>query len=230
MTRLEKYLVATATEIIEAETTVSRYFVIGNVKVRVSDHLSKMSDADLQVIIPLNGGTKYIVTVKDSPGKFLVWNATQIKDFIPSLQIIKGLKEGVQLKPKPKDSAVQKIQLALNNSNTDGGSLTFDGTIIESRLKEKQLTSKQREVFRRIKSTWDISQIGTLPSMIKVDLGLSNGSVNEDVQIFLTCTSLTYKEILNIYKIIVVDNRMVPTIKLLQEAYSLIVQQDSAII
>lgn len=146
------------------------------------------------------------------------------KDFIPSLQIIKGLKEGVQLKPKPKDSAVQKIQLALNNSNTDGGSLTFDGTIIESRLKEKQLTSKQREVFRRTKSTWDISQIGTLPSMIKVDLGLSNGSVNEDVQIFLTCTSLTYKEILNIYKIIVVDNRMVPTIKLLQEAYSLIVQ------
>lgn len=142
---------------------------------------------------------------------------TQIKDFIPSLQIIKGLKEGVQLKPKPKDSAVQKIQLALNNSNTDG-------TIIESRLKEKQLTSKQREVFRRTKSTWDISQIGTLPSMIKVDLGLSNGSVNEDVQIFLTCTSLTYKEILNIYKIIVVDNHMVPTIKLLQEAYSLIVQ------
>ena len=212
MTRLEKYLVATATEIIEAETTVSRYFVIGNVKVRVSDHLSKMSDADLQVIIPLNGGTKYIVTVKDSPGKFLVWNATQIKDFIPSLQIIKGLKEGVQLKPKPKDSAVQKIQLALNNSNTDGGSLTFDGTIIESRLKEKQLTSKQREVFRRTKSTWDISQIGTLPSMIKVDLGLSNGSVNEDVQIFLTCTSLTYKEILNIYKIIVTDKKQAESV------------------
>lgn len=32
MTRLEKYLLATASEIIEAETTVSRYFVIGNVK------------------------------------------------------------------------------------------------------------------------------------------------------------------------------------------------------
>lgn len=61
MTRLEKYLVAT--EIIEAETTVSRYFVIGNVKVRVSDHLSKMSDADLQVIIPLNGGTKLLLRI-----------------------------------------------------------------------------------------------------------------------------------------------------------------------
>lgn len=64
MTRLEKYLVATATEIIEAETTVSRYFVIGNVKVRVSDHLSKMSDADLQVIIPLNGGLSIQLLLK----------------------------------------------------------------------------------------------------------------------------------------------------------------------
>lgn len=90
MTRLEKYLLATASEIIEAETTVSRYFVIGNVKVRVSDHWSKMTDADLQVIIPYNGGTKYVVTIKESPGKFLVWNANQIKDFIPSLQLIKG--------------------------------------------------------------------------------------------------------------------------------------------
>lgn len=47
MTRLEKYLLATASEIIEAETTVSRYFVIGNVKIRVLDHWSKNSDADL---------------------------------------------------------------------------------------------------------------------------------------------------------------------------------------
>ena len=74
MTRLEKYLVAT--EIIEAETTVSRYFVIGNV--RVSDHLSKMSDADLQVIIPLNGGTKLLLKIVLE--NFLC--ATQIKDFI----------------------------------------------------------------------------------------------------------------------------------------------------
>ena len=224
MTRLEKYLIATASEIIEAETTVSRYFVIGNVKIRVSDHWGKNSDADLQVLIPYNGGTKYIVTIKDSPGKFLIWNANQIKEFIPSLQIMKGLKEAINTPPKPKNSAVQKIQLALNNTSTDGSSLEFDGTIIESRLKEKQLTSKQREVLRRPKSTWDISQIGTLPSMVKVDLGLSNGSINEDVQIFLTCTSLTYAEFLNIYKIIVVDNHKTPTIKLLQEAHSLIAQ------
>lgn len=222
MTRLEKYLIATASEIIEAETTVSRYFVIGNVKIRVSDHWGKNSDADLHVLIPYNGGTNYIVTIKDSPGKFLIWNAKQIKEFIPSLQIMKGLKESVNTPPKPKDSAVQKIQLALNNDSTNGNSLEFKGNIIESSLKEKNLTSNQREVLRRSKSTWNISHIGTLPRMVKMDLGLKNGSINEDVQIFLTCTSLTYVEFLNIYKIIVVDNDKVPTIRLLQEAYSLL--------
>ena len=214
MTRLEKYLLATASEIIEAETTVSRYFVIGNVKVRVSDHWSRMTDADLQVIIPYNGGTKYVVTIKDSPGKFLVWNANQIKDFIPSLQLIKGMKTPVQMGPKPKDSAVQKIQQALSNNTPAEGCLTFSGTLIESTLKDKYLSAKQREVLRKPKSTWDAAQI---------DLKLkSSASINEDVQIFLTCTSLTYIEFLNIYKIVVVDNNKVPTIKLLQEAYSLI--------
>lgn len=153
-----------------------------------------------------------------------MWNATQIKDFIPSLQIIKSLKEEIHLKPKPKESAVQKIQLALNSNDTSEGSLTFDGTIIESKLKINKLSSKQRKVLGKSKSTWDISEIGTLPIMLRADLKLQNGSVNEDMQIFLTCTSVTYKEILNIYKIIVVDNNMVPTIKLLQEAYALVMR------
>lgn len=223
MTRLEKYLLATASEIIEAETTVSRYFVIGNIKIRVSDHFSNNADADIQILIPYNGGTKYMVTINGSPGKFLVWNADQIKDFIPSLQIMKGLKKSIIVSvPKSKERAVCKIQQALNNKEITEYTLEFDGSIIESKLKEKNCTAKQREVLRRPKSTWDISQIGTLPKMIKADLGLSNGSINEDVQIFLTCTSLTYNEFLNIYKIIVIDNKKIPTIKLLQEAYSLI--------
>ena len=91
-------------------------------------------------------------------------------------------------------------------------------------MKINKLSSKQRKVLGKSKSTWDISEIGTLPIMLRADLKLQNGSVNEDMQIFLTCTSVTYKEILNIYKIIVVDNNMVPTIKLLQEAYALVMR------
>ena len=47
-------------------------------------------------------------------------------------------------------------------------------------------------------------------------------SVNEDFQIFLNCTSVDYNDVINLYKIIVIDNNKVPSIQLLQEAYKLI--------
>lgn len=225
MTRLEKYLLATASEIIDAETTESRYFVIGNIKLRVSDHFSKNSDSDMQVIIPYNGGTKYLVTIKESEGRFLNWNAKQIKDLIPALQIIKGLKTPAQTTKKSdtKIPAVNKIQLAMSEPELDGTpSLKFKG-LVKTRLKQNKLSAIGRVVFVKNKSTWNKSEIGILPQMIRADLGLTNScSINEDVQIFLTCTSITYEEILNIYKIIVVDNKLTPTIKLLQKAYTLI--------
>ena len=215
---------ATASEIIYSESTISRYFVIGNIKMRISDHYSTTTDADFQIIIPFNGGNKYTCTVKNSPGKFLSWNAKQIKEFIPALQIMKGLREPINTPRSTKESVVQRVQQALNNT-VETSHLTFSGKIIESTLKEKNLTKGQREVFRKDKSTWTLQQMGSLSTLIKEDLKLKSGSgINEDVQIFLTCTSTTYKEILNIYKIIVVDNKEIPTIKLLQEAYSLISQ------
>lgn len=225
MTRLEKYLLASAEDIIYSETTESRYFIVGNIKVRVSDHFSNNNNSDLQVIIPYNGGTKYIVVIKESPGKFLLWNAQQIHDFIPSLQIMKGVRSPVTKRKTPelKKSAAQKIQMALNSSGTVKGtsSLALRGELIKTKLKEKNCTAKQREILRKPKSTWDIAQIGTLPPMFREELNCSSG-VNEDMQIFLTCTSLTYEEVLNIFKIVVIDNNKVPTITLLQEALSLI--------
>lgn len=220
---------ATASDIIDAETTVSRYFVIGNVKVRMSDHLSKDTDADMQIVVPYNGGTKYIVTIKDSCGKFLMWNANQIKDFIPSLQIMKGLITPVvstgTRKGTTRETAVAKIQAAMSNTIPSETSLTFTGELINSTIKESQCTSKQIQVLRKPKATWNISEIGTLHHLFIKDLKMKSVSINEDVQIFLTCTSVDYKDILNIYKIIVKDNNKVPTIKLLQEAHSLIKPQ-----
>lgn len=91
MTRLEKYLLSIARDVIDAETTSSRYILVGDLKIRISDHYSNNSDADLQIILPYNGGTKYTVTIKDSQ-RFLCYNATQIKDLIPYLALIKGMK------------------------------------------------------------------------------------------------------------------------------------------
>lgn len=221
MTRLEKYLLATASEIIEAETTLSRYFIIGNIKIRVSDHFSKTSGADLQIVIPYNGGTKYMVTIKNNL-KFLVWNANQIKDFIPMLQIMKGIQEPEIGNNKP--TAVQKLQLAINGDDNKTTSLKFNG-IVNTTLKEKNLSNTERKIFRKPKETWIIQEITALPHMLRKDLKINHGYINEDVQIFLSCTSITYHEILNIYKIITVDNNLMPSIKLLQEAYNLIKNQ-----
>lgn len=223
MTRLEKYLLTTASDIIEAETTMSRYFIIGNIKVRVSDHFANNSDADLQIIVPYNGGTKYLVTVLNSPGKFVSWNAKQIQEFIPMLQIMKGLKSSIKA-PDKKELIIpvsKKIQMAMEGEPSEKAVLEFHG-LITSKLKEINLGSVQRSILRKGKSTWTYQEISAVSTMIGKDLGRKSVSVNEDVQIFLTCTSVNYNEILNIYKTIIVDNNRVPTISLLQEALSLI--------
>lgn len=218
MTRLEKYLQATADSIIYAETTESRYFVVGNIKIRVSDHFSK--NADLQVVIPFNGGTKYMVTIKDNNGKLLLWNAQQIKDFISPLSIIKALQEPIQKGSSAGEvSAVTKIQQALNNS-PEKDALTFNREIINSKVKRNKCSSLMLKTLEKPKSTWNIQEISALSQLFKKEF--NTGSINEDIQIFLTYTSISYKEILNIYKIIVIDNKMKPTIGLLQEAYRLV--------
>ena len=90
MTKLEKYLHSMAREIIDAETTNSQYFLIGDARIRLSDHTTNNLDADLSIVVPFNGGRTYMVTVKDSQ-RPLFWNAKQIIDFIPSIVLIKAL-------------------------------------------------------------------------------------------------------------------------------------------
>lgn len=219
MTRLEKYLISTASDIIEAETTVSRYFIVDNLNIRVSDHFSNNSESDIQILIPYNGGTTYIVTIKDSPGKFLSWNAKQIIEFIPALKIMKGLKSSIKVY-KPRETTSQKIQQALNNTVSES-TLKYDYKVRETRLRQTKLGSKQREVLLKDASPWNQEQLNQLSSMLSQDFGnYKYSSVNEDMKIFLSCTSVTYKEIMNI-AMILVDNGKVATIQLLQEAYSL---------
>lgn len=218
MTKLEKYLTSTASDIIEAETTISRYFIVDCLKIRMSDHFSNQSDADLQVIVPYNGGTSYIVTIKDGSGKFLNWNAKQIIEFIPALRIIKDLKSSIRVNKPKKETPSQKIEKALTNSIQLGNNLIYNGPVIDSKLKIKNLNARQRDVFIKPKTPWNQDELNQLHLMLFNDIG--NGSVNEDMRIFLTCTSINYKEILNIANILLKNNK-IATIELLQEAYQL---------
>ncbi len=226
MTRLEKYLLATASSILEAETSESRYFIIGNIKLRMSDHYSKQTDADIQVVVPYNGGTKYLVTVKDSEGRMLCWNYKQIQDFIPALQVMKGLKTPARTvvnKSDTKISAEVKVQRAIFGADlSNAPELKFKG-LVKTKLKQNKLSARGRMILIRDKSLWQKADIDTLPQMMGRDLNLPNACrLNEDVKIFLSCTPLTYEEILNIYKIVVVDSKLTPTIQILQKAYTLI--------
>lgn len=221
MTRLEKYLITSASDIMESESTISRYFVIENIIIRLSDHLSFNTKADMQIIVPKNKTTSYIVAIKDSTQCFVNWNAKQIIEFIPALQIIKSLTTPIIKSDVGKISTLVKIQQALKEPTKS--TLEIKSPIItSSSIKEKQRGAKEREIINRSKSTWVQNQISSLPVILKRELKLSEyAKINEDFQIFLSCTSCTYLDVVNIYKILI-DNECLIDLKNIQEAYYLI--------
>ena len=224
MTRLEKFLLANASELIRAETTNSRYFKIQNVLVRLSDHVSLKSNCDIQVIFPTNDITAglYTVLFGDS-GKMLIWNFKQIKEFLPSMILMKEMMTKSVFKQNPSRSktVIEKIDLAKKFPELkEEPSLVFN-QMVETKIKLKYAGAAERAILVKSKSNWNAQEISGLPSMMHKEFGRGD-SINDDFQIFLNCTSLDYRDVINIYKIVVVDNDKVPTIELLQEAYKLI--------
>lgn len=218
MTKLERYLHSMAREIIDAETTNSQYFLIGDARIRLSDHTTNNLDADLSIVIPFNGGRTYMVMVKDSQ-RPLFWNTKQIIDFIPSIVLIKALKAPIIKVPKNPTTVTDKMIACKDDPKLE---IT---KIISSKLKLNSLSAAHRSVYLRSKSPWTVEEIKALPQMLHKDLGRGD-KINDDVQIFLNCTSLTYVEFLNIYNSVVVKGNNTPTITLLQTAYRLLTNSE----
>lgn len=221
MTRLEKYLYAEASETMKSDTTESRYFKIKNLLVRVSDHITTKQSSDIQIIIPTNHPQGLYTIILGDNGKVLVWNAKQIREFLPSLILIKEMSTKSICKPDNSKGMLiaQKIDLAKQeNPEVVKQSLGFKG-LISSRIKEKYASNAERTMLNRGKTPWNHGEIGTLRLMLKKEFG-RNDWINDDFQIFLSCTSVNYIDVINIYKTIVIDNDKHPSIELLQEAYS----------
>jgi hypothetical protein len=218
MTKLERYLHSMAREIIDAETTNSQYFLIGDARIRLSDHTTNNLDADLSIVIPFNGGRTYMVMVKDSQ-RPLFWNTKQIIDFIPSIVLIKALRAPIIKVPKNPTTVTDKMIACKDDPKLE---IT---KIISSKLKLNSLSAAHRSVYLRSKSPWTVEEIKALPQMLHKDLGRGD-KINDDVQIFLNCTSLTYVEFLNIYNSVVVKGNNTPTITLLQTAYRLLTNSE----
>lgn len=200
MTRLEKYLLSIAHDVIDAETTSSRYMIVNGLKIRVSDHYSNNTDADLQIILPYNRGPIYTVIIKDSQ-KFLCYNTSQIKDLIPYLALIKGLKSPFRQGTEKGTTTLVADKIAQCKAPI----LNWDNKLVISKLDLPLISKKERGIINREKTVWEAHEIMTLKAMLHKEFGRNDG-INDDFQIFLTCTSLTYKQVLNIYKIIVINN------------------------
>ena len=224
MTRLEKFLFSRCSEMIQSETTYSRYFIIENLSIRLSDHISLNTTSDLQIIIPNNDIAAGLYTVIfGNNGKTLIWNAKQIVEFIPSMVLMKDM---TTISTLPKDpartkSAIEKIEIAKNVEPVVKKLLDFNGELCTSKVKLNTCSACERQTLAKKKSTWNIQEIRPLSNLFRKEFDRGD-SINDDFQIFLNCTCVDYNDVLNIYKIVVVDNKKVPTVELLQEAYSYI--------
>lgn len=225
MTRLEKFLFSRCSEMIQSETTFSRYFIIDNLTIRLSDHISLTTTSDLQVIIPNNEIAAGLYTVIfGNNGKTLIWNAKQLIEFLPSMVLMKDM---TTMSTLPKDpnrakTAVQKIEMAKNvEPIVVKNLLEFNGELCASKVKIASCSACERQALAKKKAPWNSQEIKPLTSLFRKEFGRGD-LINEDFQIFLNCTSVDYNDVLNIYKIVVIDNKKTPTIELLQEAYSYI--------
>ena len=223
MTRLEKYLLANASEMIRSEKTASRYFKVNNITIRLSDHINTENASDIQIITPVNkiDAGLYTIMLNDTK-KILIWNLKQIKEFLPSLMLIKEMTTASIRKPDPTRArtSLEKIKLAQQEPEIKEPKLGF-AKVIQSKLKPEKVSASERLILLKGKSTWNIAEVQKLSTLMHKEFGRGD-SINDDFQIFLNCNSLSYNDVLNIYKIIVIDNEEVPTIELLQEAYSYI--------
>lgn len=216
MTRLEKYLLSIAHDVIDAETTSSRYMIVDGLKIRVSDHYSNNTDADLQIILPYNGGSKYTTIIKDSQ-KFLCYNASQIKNLIPYLALIKGLKASFKQGTEKGTTTFVADKIAQCKAPI----LNWDGKLVTSKLSLSSVPKKEKYIINRDKIVWEAHEITTLKNMLQKEFHRSDG-INDDFQIFLTCTSLTYEQVINIYKIVIISNPGKATIMQLRIALLMI--------
>ena len=221
MNKLQRFLLKNSSEMIRSDTTYSRYFKISNIIVRLSEHISIKNNCDIQIIVPTNNARKgmYTVIFGDS-FKTIIWNTQQIIDFIPSLILMKEMNtKSVFKKDDNRNlSALQKLEIAQKIEHPE--KLVFN-KYINSKINVKFLGAEERAIVQHSKSHWKVNEINKLSTLMFKEFNRGD-SINEDFQIFLSCTSVTYLDVINLYKIIVIDNDKVPTIELLKEAYEYI--------
>lgn len=177
MKKLEKQLKKLSNNLIESKTTLSKYYTINNVIIRISDHLTVDAHADLLIIVPSNNVVdKYIVTFKDCM-KFYLWNTDQILDYIPYLD--------------------KYLNLTTKTLKVTSESSEFK--IVKTTLVADKLTKDERKVWSAGNSkVWTSSDIMDLENVLRRDL-LKPVVLSEEFKEFLYKHTMKYTRVLNLY-------------------------------
>ena len=164
----------------------------------------------------MNDAINELERISRDEGIIGLYDAEEIERKVRNTQLkgakLEGIEEGKQ---------EEKIEIAKNVEPVVKKMLEFNGELCTSKVRINTCSACERQTLAKKKSTWNIQEIRPLTTLFHKEFGRGD-SINDDFQIFLNCTCVDYNDVLNIYKIVVVDNKKVPTVELLQEAYAYI--------
>lgn len=92
MKKIESYLTKLSDNQVNSKTTLSKYFNIGNLTIRYSDHICyPPSQVDLQIITPSGSKCDYYLVIYKDASKPMILNAKQIISMLDTFVAISSL-------------------------------------------------------------------------------------------------------------------------------------------
>lgn len=148
MKKIESYLTKISNNQVNSKTTLSKYFNIGNLTIRYSDHICyPPSQVDLQIITPSGSKCDYYLVIYKDASKPMILNAKQIISMLDTFVAISSL-ESITRPPIEKqvtDTVIDELPTKL--------------------VKLPALKSKYNSIINGIVS-WDGSNLKLLQSIL----------------------------------------------------------------
>lgn len=163
MSRLTKWIESLQKKVIikEAVTSASVYYKVNGTKIRISDHFAETNNtAHLQVVIPFNSRTVYLVRIKEG-ANIMTFTFAECKQFISNYLMIRAIaqqqqthqamlddiRKEKQVIEEPKKEVKQESKSESDNLNKLLGFNADDCTL---RIKEVNYTKICKDIKRQL--------------------------------------------------------------------------------
>lgn len=206
MKRIEQWLEKEAANKVYATTTISKYYNIGHLIIRYSDHIHYNHEADIQIISPTSSSCDYYTVIYNNSTKFMILNAKQIIEMIPILARIKEL----SIVTKPVKKILKQVVKEPIKSNLSNFSWKFP----DSYCKITDFENNQySEIVDKNMSTWNEKEVRRFQAVLNLRYTHIKG-FNGEFMKFMYSTPCTFQEALTVFCNIVRQNNAVPTVSL----------------